>query len=184
MDPGDPKRSSEKTVRIEKILESSSCLDEREEIRSRVAQALVEKGFPAEGLQPWDKELVLDSGEGEVRFPIEMLVLVESRPAILVKCLRGNLNTRERASVSLARLLYDQPIPFAVVANQYDLVVLNSLTGRTVGQGFDSLPGPDLVQEKLDQAKGFLLSSKNKEQEIRILDTYYHLRCASSCEPF
>ena len=90
----DPQRSSGITVRTETNSNSSASLEEREPIRASVAHALAEKGFPLEEMRPCHEELVLNTEEGELRFPIEMLVYVDNQPAILVKCLRGDLIIR------------------------------------------------------------------------------------------
>ncbi len=156
---------------------------DRHQILIIIKEAFIKAGFETEQLEEktW---FILDSDEGEIRIPIELLVYFDLKPAILVKCISGSLTTRERASLSMARLLTIPPIPFAVVANEKDVIVMETITGKIIGYGYDSLPAPKKVKGSLDQGVKSALSAEQKEREKRILCTYYHLRCGGSSEPF
>lgn len=132
----------------------------------------------------FDESFVLDTEEGRLEVPIEILAGLGQDPVLLVKCVRGNLGPRERASVALARLLKDRPIPFAIVASESDAVVFDALTGKVVGHGYDAFPTPEEAGRKLPDASAFVIPSERHEKERRILSTYYHLRCSVDLEPF
>jgi hypothetical protein len=156
---------------------------DRDRIRQKVLLALIRLGYD-EGSMRLDESLVLDTEEGELRVPIEILVSLNRDPILLVKCVRGNLGTRERASVALARLLKDRPIPFAIVANESDAVVFDTITGQAVGHGYGAFPAPEEASERIPKARAFVIPSDRREKEKRILRTYYHLRCSAELEPF
>ena len=115
---------------------------------------------------------------------MEVLVCSEGRPVILIKCISGNLATRERASVAMARLFPAHPVPFAIVANETDAVVMDARTGKTVGFGYQAFPDPTAVTENSDIGAEFSLSFSQREREKRILNTYYHLRCPAPGDPY
>ena len=130
------------------------------------------------------ESFVLATEEGDLRIPIEVLVYLDERPALLVKCVRGHLSTRERASLALARLLAETPIPFAIVANERDAAVFDTVTGKAVGQGYDAFPGPKEAEQRLRDSSDVRIPSAQRERERRILHTYFHLRCTIELEPF
>jgi hypothetical protein len=156
---------------------------DRDRIRRQVIDVLKQSGYD-EGAMKLEESFALDTEEGEISIPIEVLVHVDRKPALLVKCVRGNMATRERPSLSLARLLLDEPIPFAVVTTETEAVVFDTLTGKTVGRGYGAFPSPTDAKQRLRDASGFRIPPEQKEREKRILHTYYHLRCTTEMEPF
>jgi hypothetical protein len=156
---------------------------DRDRIREKVTGALKQAGYD-EGWMRHDEWYVLETEEGELRIPIEVVVYLDQQPAILVKCVRGNLGTRERASLALARLLVEQPIPFAIVANETDAVVFDAMSGKAVGHGFQAFPRPAAAEKRLRECADLLIPPAQREREKRILLTYYHLRCTVDMEPF
>jgi hypothetical protein len=156
---------------------------DRDRIREKVTDALKEVGYNEDSMRR-DESYVLDTEEGEIRIPIEIIVYLDERPALLVKCVRGNMSTRERASLSLARLLAEKPIPFAIVANERDAVVFDAITGKATGRGYQAFPGPARAEQRLRDCTDFLISSAQRKREARILETYYHIRCTVDMEPF
>jgi len=158
-------------------------LADRDRIRAKVIEALKEAGYD-EGAMEQDESFVLATEEGELRIPIEVLVCLDKKPALLVKCVRGHLSTRERASLSLARLLAEKPIPFAIVANETDAVVFDTITGKAVGKGYGAFPDPKEAEQGLRESAAWRIPSAQREREERILHTYYHLRCTVDMEPF
>ena len=156
---------------------------DRDRIWDKVVGALKQAGYD-EGRMRYDESYVLDTEEGELRIPIEIIVYLDDRPVLLVKCVRGNMSTRERASLSLARLLAEKPIPFAIVANERDAVVIDTITGKPTGYGYRAFPDPARAEQRLRDCTDFLIPSAQRKREERILETYYHIRCTVDMEPF
>ena len=156
---------------------------DRDRICRKVIGALKQAGYDERSMRQ-NESFVLATKEGELRIPIEIVVTLDERPALLVKCVRGNMSTRERASVSLARLLAEKPIPFSIVANERDAVVFDTITGEAVGRGYRAFPSPANAEQRLRECTDFLIPSAQRLREERILETYYHLRCTAEMEPF
>lgn len=156
---------------------------DRDRIRRKVIEALKRSGYD-EGSMRQDESFVLATEEGEIRIPIEVLVYLDHQPVLLVKCVRGNMATRERPSLSLARLLFEKPIPFAIVATEREAVVFDTTTGKTVGRGYGAFPSPREAEQRLRDSSDFQVPPAQREREKRILHTYYHLRCTTELEPF
>ena len=94
------------------------------------------------------------------------------------------MSTRERASLSLARLLAEKPVPFAIVANERDAVVFDTMTGKVVGRGYGAFPDPKEAEQRLRESTASSIPPAQQDREKRILHTYYHLRCTVEMEPF
>lgn len=156
---------------------------DRDRIRKKVIEFLKRAGYH-EGSMKQEESFVLATEEGELHIPIEVLVYLDERPALLVKCVRGNMATRERPSVCLARLLAEKPIPFAIVATEKEAVVFDTITGKTVGRGYGGFPSPQEAEQRLRDSSGVRIPPAQREREKRILHTYYHLRCTTEMEPF
>ena len=156
---------------------------DRDLIRRKVIEALKRSGYD-EGSMKQDESFILDTEEGELSIPIEVLVYLDRKPALLVKCVRGNMATRERPSLALARLLTEKPIPFAIVATDREVVVFDTMTGKTVGRGYGAFPSPEEAKQRLRDSSDFRIPPAQREREKRILHTYYHLRCTTEMEPF
>ena len=158
-------------------------MEDRDRIRRKVIEALKKAGYD-EAWMKQDESFVLATEEGELRIPIEVLVYVDDKPALLVKCVRGNMATRERPSLALARLLTESLIPFAIVTTEREAVVFDTITGKTVGRGYGAFPSPKEAEQRLRDSSGVQIPPAQREREKRILHTYYHLRCTTEMEPF
>ena len=158
-------------------------MEDRDRIRRKVVEALIKAGYD-EGSMKMDESYVLTTEEGELRIPIEVLVYLDEEPALLVKCVRGNMATRERPSLALARLLTERLIPFAIVTTEREAVVFDTMTGKTAGRGYRAFPTPKEAEQRLLDSSGFQVPPAQREREKRILHTYYHLRCTTELEPF
>jgi len=108
--------------------------------RQQVERYLVEqKGYRREEVKvdaPIDVEI-----DGEVyRSSVDLIVQLEGRPLMAVKCAAGSLGSREREIVSAARLYGTSPLPLAVVSDGSGATVLDAATGKKKGDGLAAIP--------------------------------------------
>jgi hypothetical protein len=79
--------------------------------------------------------------EGEVyRSAVDLIIQIENRPLMAVKCAAGALGSREREIVSAARLYSTSPLPLAVVSDGSGATVLDMATGKKRGDGLAAIP--------------------------------------------
>ena len=64
-----------------------------------------------------------------------------------IKCAPGSLGSREREIVSAARLLDEYQIPVSVVSDGKTAVVLDTVSGKKMGEGLDAIPSKKALQE-------------------------------------
>lgn len=133
--------------------------------RQQVERYLIdEKGYhPEEILVDAPIQMEID---GEIyRSTVDLVIQIESRPLMAVKCAAGSLGSREREVVSAARLFHESPMPLAVVSDGADAIVLDTLTGKHKGKGLAAIPHRN---EALDLAQSPPLPPIAAKQKKRV----------------
>jgi hypothetical protein len=108
---------------------------------------------------------------------VDFLVAVGGRNAMVIKCASGSLSSRERHVVAAARVLGDLPVPVAVVMDPMSAVVLDALTGKVTGEGFDAIPSREQLAALVAGRDIKPIASKKLELEKRVLLAFDTIRC-------
>lgn len=108
--------------------------------RQQVERYLVEqKGYRREEVLV-DAPIQVDI-DGEVyRSSVDLVIQVDDRPLMAVKCAAGSLGSREREILSAARLFGSTPLPLAVVSDGCTATVLDVASGKSKGEGLAAIP--------------------------------------------
>jgi hypothetical protein len=83
----------------------------------------------------------------------------------------GSLVTRQRPTLATARLLEDYVIPFAVITNGKDATIMDAKSGKVIGEGLESIPDKQQLQEKMKCITLQRIADNQREKEKRILFT-------------
>lgn len=137
-----------------------------------------EKGYTARDLKPRVTIETLFDGKTVVS-TIDLVVASEGKDVMVIRYAAGSLVSRERSALAAARLISDNhQLPLAVVTNGRDAELLDTKTGKVVGNGVNSIPSAFWVQEHLDELN-FLAPpiGKRREYESRILNAFDLERC-------
>lgn len=147
------------------------------EARKMVEYLLLEK----KGYEPGD---VLKGAAFEVRLgeetawsSVDFLVSAGGRKAMIIKCAAGSLDSRQRQAVAAARVIASPPVPFAVVADPENAMVLDVATGKVIGEGFGAIPVKEQLLKILVGPEVKLLSPERVEKEKRILLAFDAIKC-------
>ncbi len=97
------------------------------------------KGF-SKGEVHVDVPLTVRFKEEDYHSAIDLIVWFKDRPFMAVTCVAGSIGSYEREILAGARLVHDHQIPFAVTTDARDAIVMNTLSGRTIGKGLDTVP--------------------------------------------
>jgi hypothetical protein len=143
-----------------------------EEIRQRVEKFLVEeKGFSKEDIAV-DTDIAVDiDGETYVS-QLDLLVSVEDKKVMVIKCAAGSLESREREVVSAARIFAARPLPRAVVTDSRTAVVYDTVSGKKIGRGLDVIPSFSQARALLSDFQAPAFSDKKKKKEKIIFRSY------------
>ncbi|MGD2149019.1 MAG: type I restriction enzyme HsdR N-terminal domain-containing protein [Desulfobacterales bacterium] len=140
--------------------------------RQMVERYLVaEKGYTKDDIEI-DAPLEMTIGDDLYRSWVDLVVSVDNKRYMTVKCASGSLGSREREIISAARLLDEYQIPISVVSDGKTALVLNTISGEKIGEGLDAIPSKKAVQEKAKEIKLQPLAEKRLEREKLIFRSY------------
>lgn len=117
-------------------------------------------------------------GSETVKSFVDFLVLANDRAAMVIKCAAGSLSSRERHIVAAARVLDSLPVPVAVVMDPMSAVVLDTMTGKVIGEGFDAIPSKQELNALLAGKEPKPLAPEKLEREKRVLLAFDAIRCS------
>lgn len=137
---------------------------------------LGEKGYAAADIRK-NVTFVVTIGGESVQSGVDFLVLVENRNAMVIKCAAGSLSSRERHVVAAGRVIDELPVPVAVVMDPMSAVVLDTATGKIIGEGFESVPTKVQLSSMVANHEIKPLAPEKLEREKRVLLAFDAIRC-------
>jgi hypothetical protein len=135
-----------------------------------------EKGYGQADVQ---KNLVfpVTLGPETVESFLDFLVTVDSRHAMVIKCAAGSLSSRERHVLAAARVVGKLPVPVAVVMDPMSAVVLDTMSGTVMGEGFDAIPTKEQLISLVSGKELKPIAPEKLEREKRVLLAFDAIRC-------
>jgi hypothetical protein len=143
-----------------------------EENRQRVERFLVEtKGYSKDDIEV-DADLKFTLGDEEVRSNVDLVVRVQGKRFMVLKCVPGSLVSRQRETLAAARLLDVYQIPFSVVTDGKGAELLDTVTGKVLEQGMDAIPSKEQAIERMKEIKIQPFPQERLEREKIIFRSY------------
>lgn len=140
--------------------------------RQAVERFLVdEKGFSREDIEVDAPIEVNISGE-IYKSRVDLVVNVKGKRFMGIKCAPGSLGSREREIISAARLLDSFQIPFSAVSDGKTAILLDTITGKKIGEGLEAIPSKEESEEKIGSINLCQLPEKKCEKEKIIFRSY------------
>jgi hypothetical protein len=144
-----------------------------ERYRQQISRFLVEKkGFKKSDLEMRRKIETLFAGQFVVSL-IDTVIMIDARRLVVVRYGPGSLVSRERPALAAARVLDpDHIIPLTIVTNGEDAEILDTPSGKVIGQGLDAFPDRQQVLKlaEADPVPG--PDEDRREKELRILNAF------------
>lgn len=103
---------------------------------------------------------------------VDLVVNINGRPMMAVKCAAGSLGSREREILAAARLLENFQIPVSVVSDGRDATVFDTVSGEKTGEGMDAVPSKDVLTRMSEEKESIPFPEKRLEREKLIFRTY------------
>lgn len=143
-----------------------------EENRQKVIRFLIEeKGYGKSEIRR-DMPLKFKVGDEEYATEVDLVVFAKEKPVLFIKTAAASIGSCEREAVAAARILFDTPMPWAVVTDGEDAVVLETEKGKVVGEGMEDIPDREASGEKADgEGPGAIEPEKLKKERL-IFRTY------------
>jgi hypothetical protein len=147
-----------------------------EENRQMVERFLVnEKGFSKQDVAV-DVDIEITVAGELYRSQIDLVVSVDdehgSARLMAIKCAAASLGSREREILAAARLLAEKQLPFSVVSDGKTAIVLDTVTGKKLGEGLNAIPSKAQAQEKLKEIKRLSFPKEKREREKLIFRSF------------
>lgn len=174
------KRILGKTIDFITGREITDTDDER--YRQKLAHFLVEKkGYSKEDVEVKHRlEMIIE--DMKVLSMVDFIIKIKEKSCIVIKYGPGSLVTRERPALAIARILESYPIPLTVVTNGEDAEILDTISGKVIATGIDSIPDKNKILDQFKDIPLKHLSPKQIDAEKRILSAYDWLEHSLECD--
>ncbi len=143
-----------------------------EENRQAVEKYLVEKkGYQKADIEI-DAPLEIDIRGETYRATVDIVVTIDRRRLMAFKCAAGSIGSREKEILSAAKLLESYQVPLAVVSDGKKATVLDTLSGKSVGEGLDAIPSREEIADRYKEAD-FQPVPENRREQVKLVFRSY-----------
>ena len=142
--------------------------------RQAISRLLVEeKGFAKEDIEI-DVDIAFEVAGEPYRSQVDLVVVIgpDRTRYMAVKCVAGSIGSCEREIVAAARLLVSYQIPIAVTTDAESAIVLDTISGKKIGEGLDAIPDKNLALKDLETRTLQPYPGERLERERLIYRTY------------
>jgi len=150
---------------------------EIDNVGSEVSRQIFEKflvesrGFKKEEIKVATPLIVQFKGEDYVS-AIDLIVWCNDTPFMAVTCVAGSIGSYEREILSGARLVYEFQIPFAVSTDARNAVVMDTVSGKTIGHGLDAIPSRQAAKKLLTTIEKTIYAPEKRKLEMIIYRSF------------
>ena len=130
-----------------------------------------EKGFSKENIAV-DVDIEITVAGEIYRSQIDLVVSIESTRLMAIKCAAASLGSREREILAASRLLAENQLPYSVVSDGKTAIVLDTVSGKKLGDGLNAIPAKDEIREKLEALQLRPFPEDRREREKLIFRSY------------
>jgi hypothetical protein len=145
-----------------------------EENRQELEKFLVERrGYRKEDIEV-DVDMAITVAGEPYHSQVDLVVSADGGKTrlMVIKCAAGSLGSREREIIAAARLLDEYQIPWAVVSDGKTAIVLDTISGKKVGDGLDAIPSRQEAIGRLKSFKPVDFPKDRREREKLVFRTY------------
>ena len=129
------------------------------------------KGYAKEEIRV-DVPLTVQFQSQDYPSSIDLIVWCNLRPFMAVTCVAGSIGSYEREILAGARLVYEFQIPFAVSTDGRDAIIMETSSGKTIGQGLDAVPSRQEAEKILAPIQDTAFNPEKKEREMIIYRSF------------
>ena len=139
-----------------------------ERVRQGIERFLIEeKGYSKDDIGV-DKGFDIRIEQKINRAKVDLVISVEGKRFMIIKCSRGSLSSWEREVLSCARIFDIYVIPVAVITDGEDAEILDPVTGKAIGYGLVEIPSRHEALEAIKRIEFKELPDDKREKEKRV----------------
>jgi hypothetical protein len=140
--------------------------------RQAVERFLVEeKGYKKQDIQV-SVPIQMQIRDQTYRSSVDLVVTLDGRKLMVIKCAPGSLGSREREIIAAARLLDENPIPLALVSDGKSAILLNTANGQKVGEDWAAVPSRRELLNKFKEVTLEPIKGERRAREKLIFRSY------------
>ncbi len=144
-----------------------------EDLRQALARLLVEeRGYPRDRIRPRVNAVIQIEGRDYGRLVDLVALDAQERPLLALMFCAGVVSTYLRESLAAARLMPGGPAPLVAVTDTREAMLLETATGKVLGQGMAAIPDWATLTELAAAHPPLPLEEEQREREARILYAY------------
>ena len=140
--------------------------------RQAIERYLVEeKGFRKQDIQV-NAPIRMQIRDQAYRSYVDLVISMDGRKLMVIKCAPGSLGSRERETIAAARLLDVNQIPLALVSDGKSAILLDVANGRKVGEGMAAIPSRRELSNNFKEVTLEPITGERREREKLIFRSY------------
>jgi len=140
--------------------------------RQKIERFLVtDKGYDKSDIAV-DADITVVFPEETYRSQLDLVVTVDGRPVMVIKCVAGSLESRQREVLSAARIYRPGPIPYAVAADGETAVIYDTRTGKKIGERLNAIPDSRTARAAVAAAEPIDITENRLKKERIIFRSY------------
>jgi len=156
-----------------------------EQARQKIVRYLVEeKGYQkSEITRGLELPVTVDGNTGQAR--IDFVIRINDTVYAIVIYGPGSLVSRQKPAIAAACLIESYTVPITIVTNGIDAHVLDTDSGKMIGEGFAAMPSRDEAIAAINTITLKPVTDKRREKARRILyvmDILTEKECDDYCE--
>jgi hypothetical protein len=142
-----------------------------ERLIQHISRFLVEdKGFSKNDILT-RRKMSVTVGDKTGMITVHFIIQIDQIPFAIVMYGPGSIVTRQRPTISIARLFGDSIIPYAIITNGKEANLMETKSGKVIGKDLNSIFSKDEAVTRLKDFHLETLTSERREKEQRILYT-------------
>lgn len=140
-----------------------------ERLIQQISRFLVEeKGYAGTDILTREK-MLLTVGGNTATLMVHFIIHINDISFAAIMYGPGSIVTRQRPTISVARLFRDYVIPFSVITNGLEANLMDSKTGKVIGKDLNSMYTKNEALDLLSDFHPETLTNEKREKEQRIL---------------
>jgi hypothetical protein len=140
--------------------------------RQAVERVLVEKkGFSKKDIEV-NVPITLELAGETYRSRVDLMVCVEGKRMLAVKCAAGSLGSREREILAAARISDTYQIPYAMVSDGKTALLFDTVSGKKIGEGLQQVPSKQTMSAYYRQTEFIPFPKERLAREKLIFRSY------------
>ena len=140
--------------------------------RQAVERFLVEeKGFKKQDIQV-GVPIQMQIRDQTYRSSVDLVITLDGRKLMVIKCAPGSLSSREREIIAAARLLDENQIPLALVSDGKSAILLDTANGQKVGENLAAVPSRRELLYNFKEVTLEPIKGDRREREKLIFRSY------------